>query len=301
MKEQNANSKNQQASDIQDQGPAGRPSNRRRNMAHSYQKKNWFNYQHQRSQHPQFYEEQRGYLHQESHFEGHHHQYHNPRLERPSQKHMPKEHQYQHSYYEGYYKQDEEIEGYFQSHERREYHYGYPYGDIPVRTVGTGYSSLLARQNRQQHYYEQNFEIKSNDQDRNRQQIDSRTSRNNFYYRNLSNDKESEKEAKKRQLRKERKKKLRGSLRLARKNIPGFAVQFPKGDYFSNPEEYRQACRLGKFNWLDCTRDKRGRLLHVFGARITENVKKSHIENQSNLVFNRKTRGIDQPSKGGYR
>lgn len=117
--------------------------------------------------------------------------------------------------------------------------------------------------------------------------------------RNNKKSSKSKKEAKKRLLRRDRQKKLKSSLRLARKNIPGFEEEYPKGYNFTNPEEFRDACRLGKINWLDCTRDKRGRLLHVFGARITEKVKQSHLNDPANLVLNRITKRTN--SNDGYR
>lgn len=96
------------------------------------------------------------------------------------------------------------------------------------------------------------------------------------------------KEEKKKIIRRERKKKLKNSLRLARQNIPEFAKRYPKEQALEEPQEFREARRLADINWLDNTKDKRGRLLHVFGARITQKVKQGHMSNPSNLVLNQK-------------
>lgn len=146
-------------------------------------------------------------------------------------------------------------------------------------------------------HYEQRSDYQfKNNRTRNYEQKSRKETRNDIGHdftrkSNLRNRKQEnyfnlDKSMKKKQLKKERRRKLAGSLRLARNRIPGFKEKFPEGYEFKSTDEFREACRLGQINWLDCTKDKRGRLLHVFGARITENVIKGHQTDLFNLTLN---------------
>jgi hypothetical protein len=79
----------------------------------------------------------------------------------------------------------------------------------------------------------------------------------------------------------ERERKFQRSLEALLEKRPEL-YPFFEDQSIGKEEKRRVLCKLGQINWYDGTKDKRGKLLHVFGLRITKAVQKGH-EIESNL------------------